>query len=138
MLNGKELGVVTVDWRSQPFQERASGLFSSTQAIHKRWDYRCLAPQDDLEPEKWGTYDVRAFREANNDIGLENVKINVFNKLYNNWIDPKVLKKFTMDKKSSKKAWRRGYGYRSKRMGQGLDICTEKCEKMVSLFIAFI
>ena len=112
-LNGKVFRVATINWRSQQFLERASGLFSSNQAIYKRWDYRCLAPQQHIEPEKWGTYDVQDYRVANNNqTGYDSVKINTYNGLYNNWIDPKVFEKFTRYKKSSKKAWSRAYGYK--------------------------
>ena len=87
--------------------ETASQLFFSEEPIYKNWDYRCLAPESDKDPEKWRSYDMPAFRAAYSDETLENVPTFKYDKNFNNWRDLKTLKNFVND---PRKAWKEAYG----------------------------
>ena len=59
---------------------------------------------------------------------------------FNNWIDPRVLKKYTSSKKSAKKSWKDSYGFKIVRFlpwdGKNKQTanytnCIKKCAKLV-------
>ena len=87
--------------------ETASQLFFSDDPIYKNWDYRCLAPDSDKDPEKWRSYDMSAFRTAYSNETLQNVATYKYDKNFNNWRDLNVLKNFVNE---PRKAWKETYG----------------------------
>ena len=97
-----------LELKDQKKKVMASELFSSPQHIYKSWDYRCLVPYSHKDPEKWRTYDMHGYRAASNQKMLDKVDTFKFEVLFNNWINPKVLAKYT---KRPRKAWKRAYGF---------------------------
>ena len=88
----------------------ASNLFYSEQHMYKDWDYRCLVPYSDKDPTKWKTYDMHDYRKAFSKEQLKKVNQFKYDNNFFNWEDPKVLKFFTKNTNSMKKAWKRTYG----------------------------
>ena len=89
----------------------ASDFFNSLQHIYKDWDYRCLVPYSHKDPNKWKTYDMHNYRKASSEDRLERVDQYKHDNNFFNWIDPKVLKKFTKSTKSVKTTWKKTYGF---------------------------
>ena len=87
--------------------ETATQLYFSEEPIYKNWDYRCLAPKSDKDPEKWKSYDMPAFRSAHSKETLGSVATYPYDKNFNNWRDLSVLINFVND---PRKAWREAYG----------------------------
>ena len=92
----------------QQQKQSASELYYSLQHIYKSWDYRCLVPESHSDPEKWRTFDMHGYRAASNQDAYNKVDTFKFDEYFNNWINPKVLEKFTQN---PQKAWKRGYGF---------------------------
>ena len=118
----------------------ASELFNSVEHMYKNWDYRCLVPYSDKDPTKWKTYEMHDYRSAFNEKTLKKVGKFKFDKNFFNWEDPKVLKYFT---KSTKKAWKKTYGfpYVSAISWNGISVspsnttkCFKKCARYVSSY----
>ena len=119
----------------------ASELFNSVQHIYKDWDYRCLVPYSHKNPTKWKTYEMHDYRKASSEEELKKVDRFKYDNNFFNWGDPKVLKYFTKNTKSVKKAWKKTYGfpYVSLITWDGKNIapqnftkCFEKCALYVS------
>ena len=119
----------------------ASELFNSVQHIYKDWDYRCLVPYSHKNPTKWKTYEMHDYRKASSEEELKKVDRFKYDNNFFNWGDPKVLKYFTKNTKSVKKAWKKTYGfpYVSLITWDGKNIapqnftkCFEKCAQYVS------
>ena len=119
----------------------ASELFFSVQHIYKDWDYRCLVPYSDKNPNKWKTYDMHNYRKAFSEERLKRVDQYKYDNNFFNWNDPKVMKYFTKSTNSLKKAWKKTYGFpyiRPKTWGgkymspQNSTKCFEKCARYVS------
>ena len=87
---------------------KAVRLYYSQKPIYKNWDYRCLVPDSDKDPEKWRSYDMPAYRGASTKKDMGQVKTYKYEKSFNNWIDGKVLKEFVND---PTKAWKLNYGF---------------------------
>ena len=103
-------------------------------------DYRCLVPYSDKDPTKWKTYEMHDYRSAFNEKTLKKVGKFKFDKNFFNWEYPKVLKYFT---KSTKKAWKKTYGfpYVSAISWNGISVspsnttkCFKKCARYVSSY----
>ena len=85
-----------------------------------------------------------AFRAAYNKEMMEKVDTYKFDKYFNNWIDPRVLRKFTSKStKKNEKLWKKTYKFRYTRQIKkyGDDIatinykknaCRKDCHKLVS------
>ena len=72
---------------------------------------RCLDPNSNKSPNKWKTYDMAAFRAASDNQLLKSVKTSKYNKNFNNWINPEVLKRFSR-KSTYLKTWRKSYNFK--------------------------
>ena len=97
---------------------RASDLFNGVIPIytkgmvHRSWlDNRCLVPYSHEDPTKWKNYEMHSYREAFNEKQLNKVDQFKYDNNLFNWVDPKVLKYFTKNRKSSRKAWKKTYGF---------------------------
>ena len=99
-----------IELKDQKNKETASQFYNSEQSIYKKWDYRCLVPYSDKDPTKWKTYDMHEYRRAVNKKTLKKVTQYRYDNNFYNWVDPKVLKYFTKNKNSMKRAWRKTYG----------------------------
>ena len=119
----------------------ASELFYNVQHIYKDWDYRCLVPYSHKDPTKWKTYDMHDYRKASSEVELKRVDQYKHDNNFYNWEDPKVLKYFTKNTNSVKKAWKKTYGFPyvspitwdGKNIAlQNLTKCFEKCALNVS------
>ena len=100
----------------EPFKETAGGAFFSSnkqESNYKKWDYSCLAPQDHLEPEEWGTYDMNDFRNALTAKDLENVRIIPFDRDFNNWIDREVFDRFFYNRSAAETILWNSYDYQT-------------------------
>ena len=97
----------TINDETSQINETATQLLFSEEPIYKNWDYRCLAPHSDRDPEKWRSYDMPAFRAAHNKETLESVATFPYDKNFNNWRDLSVLISFVND---PRKAWKEAYG----------------------------
>ena len=89
----------------------ASELFNSVQTMYKAWDYRCLVAYSHKDPTKWKTYDMHDYRKASSKEELKKVDRFKYDNNFHNWEDPKVLKYFANSTKSSKRAWKKTYGF---------------------------
>ena len=107
----------------------------------KDWDYRCLVPFSHKDPTKWKTYDMHDYRKASSEEELKRVDQFQYDNNFFNWEDPKVLKYFTKNTNSVKKAWKNTYGfpYVSLNTWSGKYInpqnqtkCFKKCARYVS------
>ena len=74
-------------------------------------DYRCLVPYSDKDPTKWKTYEMHDYRRAFSENQLKKVDQFKFDNNFANLVDPKVLKYFIRSTKSSKRAWKKTYGF---------------------------
>ena len=83
--------------------------FLGDPSIYKSWDTRCLAPNSHSNPSKWRTYNMTAFRAASNKGMLNSVGTFKYDKNFNNWIDPEVLKTFA--KSSLNTIWGNSYDF---------------------------
>ena len=119
----------------------ASELYYSVQHMYKDWDYRCLVPYSHKNPTKWKTYEMHDYREAFSEEKLKKVDKFKYDNNFFNWEDPKVLKYFTKSRRSSRKAWKKTYGFpyvsRNTWGGkfiypQNLTKCFKKCARYVS------
>ena len=122
----------------------ASELFNSVQHMYKAWDYRCLVPHSHKDPTKWKTYDMHDYRKASSEVELKKVDQFKYDKNFFNWEDPKVLKFFTKNTNSMKKAWKKTYGfpYVSRNTWDGKNVspqnstkCFKKCAQYVSPYV---
>ena len=122
----------------------ASELFYSVQHMYKDWDYRCLVPYSHKDPTKWKTYDMHDYREAFSEEKLKKVDQFKYDNNFFNWEDPKVLKYFTKSRRSTRKAWKKTYGfpYVSRNTWDGKNIspqdqtkCFKKCARYVSSYM---
>ena len=91
----------------QANNQLAAALFLADDLIYKSWDYRCLAPYSHSKPRKWGTYKMAAFRGASSKAILRSYETIPYDKNFNNWIDPTVLKRYT--KRRFEAAWKKSY-----------------------------
>ena len=89
----------------------ASEFFSSMQYMYKAWDNRCLVPYSDKDPTKWKTYEMHDYRKASSEDELKKVDKFKYDTNFFNWGDPKVLKYFTKSTRSSRKAWKKTFGF---------------------------
>ena len=83
-------------------------------------------------------------RAAFNKEMMEKVETHKFDKYFNNWIDPQVLRKFTSKRsKKNEKLWKKTYEFRytkqMKKYGDALatinykkNVCRKDCHKLVS------
>ena len=92
-------------------KETASEFFFSLQDIYVHRDYRCLVPYSHKNPEKWKTYEMHDYRAAFSEEKLNDVQQFKYDKNFNNWVDPKVLKSFTKSTKSMRKTYKKSYGF---------------------------
>ena len=122
----------------------ASELYYSVQHMYKDWDYRCLVPYSHKDPTKWKTYEMHDYREAFSEEKLKKVDQFKYDNNFFNWEDPKVLKYFTKSRRSSRKAWKKTYGFpyvsRNTWGGkfiypQNLTKCFKKCARYVSPYM---
>ena len=122
----------------------ASELFNSVQHIYKDWDYRCLVPYSHKNPTKWKTYEMHDYRKASSEEELKRVDRFKYDNNFFNWEDPKVLKYFTKNTNSVKKAWKNTYGfpYVSLNTWDGKNVspqnstkCFKKCAQYVSPYV---
>ena len=122
----------------------ANELFNSRQDIYKDWDYRCLAPYSHKDPTKWKTYEMHDYRKASSEEELKKVDRFKYDNNFFNWEDPKVLKYFTKNTNSVKKAWKNTYGfpYVSLNTWDGKNVspqnstkCFKKCAQYVSPYM---
>ena len=109
--------------------------------MYKDWDYRCLVPYSHKNPTKWKTYEMHDYRKASSEEELKKVDRFKYDNNFFNWEDPKVLKYFTKNTNSVKKAWKKTYGlpYVSLNTWDGKNInpqnntqCFKKCARYVS------
>ena len=94
----------------QPNNQLAGALFLTEELIYKNWDNRCLAPKSHSNASKWRTYDMTAFRAASSKAMLNRVKTVKYDNYFNNWVNPKVLKKYT--KRKFNTAWGKSYNFK--------------------------
>ena len=92
-------------------KQTARELFLSVEHIQNKPDYRCLVPYSHKDPKKWKTYDMHDYRTAFSEEKLNKVQQFKYDNNFNNWVDPKVLKSYTKNKKSMRKAWKNSYGF---------------------------
>ena len=104
-------------------------------------DYRCLVPYSDKDPTKWKTYEMHDYRKAFNEKQLKEVDQFKYDNNFFNWEDPKVLKYFTKNTNSVKKAWKNTYGFPYVSLNtwggkyinpQNQTKCFKKCARYVS------
>ena len=107
----------------QPNNQLAAALFLADDLIYKSWDYRCLAPYSNSKPRKWKTYKMAAFRAASNKAFPSRFDKIPYDKNFNNWIDPRVLKKYT--KRRFEAAWNKSYAF-----GNYVYLDHAKCERL--------
>ena len=131
---------------------RASDLFNGVipMVYHSWLDNRCLVPYSHEDPTKWKNYEMHSYREAFNEKQLNKVDQFKYDNNFFNWVDPKVLKYFTKNRKSSRKAWKKTYGFPYVRAisWDGTDtaipsndgfpvnatMCFKKCARLVSSY----
>ena len=106
----------------KPNNQLAGALFQTDALIYKSWDYRCLAPDSHSDPNKWKTYNMAALRAASNKAMLNSVETIKYDKNFNNWIDPEILKTFT--KSRFENAWKKSYDF-----GRFVFLDHDKCER---------
>ncbi|XP_023345130.1 uncharacterized protein LOC111714290 [Eurytemora carolleeae] len=87
----------------------ANELFYMYHHMYKEPDYRCLNPNSDKDPTKWGHYDPNQFAAAKNKEDLEEVVTYPFDNRFLNYEDPEVLKLMTTGK-DMEKNWKEVYG----------------------------
>ena len=129
-----------IQLKDQKNQQMASELFLSLQHMYKKWDYRCLVPYSHPDPGKWHTYDMHRYRTAFSKKMLKKVDTFKYDKNFNNWIDPDVMREFTKSTRSLKTAWKKSYSfpYVTGVQWDGADIntgdgrpCWRQCAKLV-------
>ena len=129
-----------LELKDQKNMVSASDLFNNLQSIFF-WDYRCLVPYSHKNPTKWKTYEMHDYREAFSEEKLKKVDKFKYDNNFFNWEDPKVLKYFTKSRRSTRKAWKKTYGfpYVSRNTWDGKNIspqdqtkCFKKCARYVS------
>ena len=129
-----------IQLKDQKNQQMASELYLSLQHLYKKPDYRCLVPYSHPDPEKWHTYDMHRYRTAFKKELLRKVDTFKFDKNFNNWIDPDVMREFTKSTKNLKTVWKDSYSfpYVTGVQWNGKDIntgdprpCWRQCAKLV-------
>ena len=112
--------------------------------MYKDWDYRCLVPYSNKDATKWKTYEMHDYRKASSEEELKKVDRFKYDNNFFNWEDPKVLKYFTKNTNSVKKAWKKTYGFpyvslitwAGKNIApQNFTKCFEKCALYVSPYV---
>ena len=107
--------------------------------LRTRQDYRCLAPYSHKDPQKWATYDIKAFRAAYDKKTMGKVKTKKYDGHFNNFINPTVLHAFI---KNPKKEWQKSFGLPNakplpwagdNREATDSTKCHIKCANLVSL-----
>jgi len=122
---------------------KAKNIFWSHEVIYKNYDYRCVKPFSHSDPEKWHYYDMEPFRNAYNAKTFKQVPSFKYEYSKFNFEDPKVFKKFTKSRESSKKYWRKSYGFKysytipGPKLGKKKNLpstiaCIKKCLKLES------
>ncbi|XP_023340610.1 uncharacterized protein LOC111710724 isoform X2 [Eurytemora carolleeae] len=105
-LNGTKL---VVDSQSEGIQQ-AKELFFTSSSMWKLPDYRCLNPESDPDPLKWGHYDPFSFSEAITKEELSKAVTFPYDKRFMNFEDPEVVKEM-LDTKELEKKWKEVYGF---------------------------
>ena len=125
----------------------ASQLFSSRHHMYKDWDNRCLVPYSHKDPTQWKTYEMHDYRKAFSEENLKRVYQFKYDNNFFNWEDPKVMRYFTKSTNSSKRAWKKtfGYPYVSVISWDGKSVipanttkCFKKCAHYVSSYYSII
>ena len=132
-----------LELKDQKNSVMAREFFFNKQKLYKDWDYRCLVPYSHKNPTKWKTYEMHDYRKAGSEKELKKVDKFKYDTNFFNWGDPKVLKYFTKSTRSSKKAWKKTFGfpYVSALPWQGNTTlqwnatkCIRKCARYVSSY----
>ncbi|XP_023345922.1 uncharacterized protein LOC111714920 [Eurytemora carolleeae] len=125
-------------------ENKAKEDFYLPSHMYKQPDYRCLNPDSNEDPTKWGAYNPNQFAIALSKKEQEKVTTYPFNNRFLNFEDPEVLKYMTGKNKTQK--WREvfGYDFASKQGDSGdvLKNCikaesskfAKKCKKRGGLF----
>ncbi|XP_023324173.1 uncharacterized protein LOC111698145 isoform X2 [Eurytemora carolleeae] len=112
--------------------------------MYKQPDYRCLNPDSNEDPTKWGAYNPNQFANALSKEEQEQVTTYPFDNRFLNFEDPEVLKYMTGKNKTQK--WREVYGYDfASKLGDTSDVLkncikaesskfAKKCKKSGGLF----
>ena len=83
--------------------------FLSIIEVGESYDYRCLKPKRNLQPNKWPYYHMPEFRAAKNKAELRKVEEVPFDKYFFNMADPEVFKAMT-EPIHGPKLWKKTYG----------------------------
>ena len=88
---------------------------------------RCLVPKRHKSPKKWKTNDMAAFRAASDKEMLKKVRTVKYDRNFNNWINHKVLERFTK-KSTYLKTWSKSYNFKTG-MSRDRSNCVRECRR---------
>ena len=84
--------------------------FETDLKMWKHYDYRCLKPRKNLNPENWPHFEMQGYRTAKTKTEIENVEEIKFDKYFFNFEDPKIFEEM-MKGKNRENIWKRTYGF---------------------------